>query len=708
MTISMSTPAAERALSEEQQAIVQSRSEALRVLAFAGTGKTTTLRAYAQARPQQRMLYLAFNRSVAQEARGSFGPHVSCSTIHGLAYRAVGHRFQHKLRNSLRAHQVAAALGLSCRARNDLGLADRALRVLQHFLCSASPDLFSFASSVVPAQRYQQQAVKAAARLWELMADPQDGRVPMLHDGYLKLYQLSRPRLRFDVILLDEAQDTNPVTLAILAEQPCARVFVGDPHQQIYQFRHATNAMAAAGTWDELALTGSFRFGEEIAAAANRLLSVKGEKRQLRGLRSTPAPATKAFLARGNAALFKQAVELVQAGEQLHWCGGLSGYRHDLLLDLWHLQQENRGEIQDRFIASFERFDDLMSYAEAEEVRDIRAWGLLLERRESLGSIPELIAALRRHAVQTLVPGVTAMATAHKSKGLEFGSVQIADDFHALSGLEVPFAEVEDWEYGPSQAPLLWDGEGYRGAVVAAVEEVNISYVAVTRAQGSCTSALWGAPLFNGLAQYLKDHPRYLLVESFEVLKPKKQHAAAVSAEAVVDPESGALEGEVPRVPTDVLVSAGEPAAVVAATPVPAAGAPAVVGTELTLVWFQGALAASHVEVVTSHYARKYPLLRWEWLLQSCSEERVVTNDPAGVIEALAEAQQLGSAQALFKRFLLDLGLVQQVSGVDQLTEAVVAGEDQQEGSAARGVGKQPGRYSMRKQLAGFWSRVSS
>jgi hypothetical protein len=104
----------------------------------------------------------------------------------------------------------------------------------------------------------------------------------------------------------------------------------------------------------------------------------------------------------------------------------------------------------------------------------------------------------------------------------------------------------------------------------------------------------------------------------------------------------------------------------------PAAETPVVAGAEPALVWYQGALAASHVEVVTSHYARKYPLLRWDWLLQACSEERVVTNDPAGVIKAVAEAQQLGSAQALFMRFLLDLGLVLQVSGAEHGSEPVV------------------------------------
>jgi hypothetical protein len=35
--------------------------------------------------------------------------------------------------------------------------------------------------------------------------------VKMIHDGYLKLYQLSRPQLdQYDIILIDEAQDLTP------------------------------------------------------------------------------------------------------------------------------------------------------------------------------------------------------------------------------------------------------------------------------------------------------------------------------------------------------------------------------------------------------------------------------------------------------------------------------------------------------------------
>ena len=56
----------------------------------------------------------------------------------------------------------------------------------------------------------------------------------MTHAGYLKLFQLSRACLSrtYDVIMLDEAQDSNPcIASIVLRETGCARILVGDSHQ---------------------------------------------------------------------------------------------------------------------------------------------------------------------------------------------------------------------------------------------------------------------------------------------------------------------------------------------------------------------------------------------------------------------------------------------------------------------------------------------
>ena len=69
-----------------------------------------------------------------------------------------------------------------------------------------------------------------------------------------------------DFILLDEAQDTNPVVLDVLRRQSAQMVYVGDKYQQIYEWRGAVNAMEQMATDGVTYLTMSFRFGPVIAA----------------------------------------------------------------------------------------------------------------------------------------------------------------------------------------------------------------------------------------------------------------------------------------------------------------------------------------------------------------------------------------------------------------------------------------------------------
>jgi len=94
---------------------------------------------------------------------------------------------------------------------------------------------------VVPATdvvKIRSQGVGFAQLLWAKMSDLKDLSVKMTHSGYLKLYQLSRPDLSrdYDIILLDEAQDSNPTVADVVLRQSCPKILVGDSHQAIYSF----------------------------------------------------------------------------------------------------------------------------------------------------------------------------------------------------------------------------------------------------------------------------------------------------------------------------------------------------------------------------------------------------------------------------------------------------------------------------------------
>lgn len=74
-----------------------------------------------------------------------------------------------------------------------------------------------------------QNYVVDAQFLWNKMKDLKCTNVKMSHDGYLKLYQLSHPKLKnFDCILIDEAQDLTPGTYTCILVVNPRRMSVSD------------------------------------------------------------------------------------------------------------------------------------------------------------------------------------------------------------------------------------------------------------------------------------------------------------------------------------------------------------------------------------------------------------------------------------------------------------------------------------------------
>ncbi|MCD4735578.1 MAG: hypothetical protein K8R53_06010, partial [Bacteroidales bacterium] len=100
---------------EQQQAIDYFNThESLRLNAFAGTGKTTTL--YFMAHSTNRTgIYLAFNRGIVDDAADKFPSNVWCKTIHGLALNATPAAYtanKDKVFGTLKSHHIVTSLNL--------------------------------------------------------------------------------------------------------------------------------------------------------------------------------------------------------------------------------------------------------------------------------------------------------------------------------------------------------------------------------------------------------------------------------------------------------------------------------------------------------------------------------------------------------------------------------------------------------------------
>ena len=229
-------------LTAEQKKIINESSDKARIIAFAGTGKTSTLVALAQSRPQKKFLYIAFNRRVKLEAESKFPSNVECKTMHALAFADVGRSYQEsgKLTNKIKPFQVEEFA-------DNMYLISQILATIRNFCHSKHGAINdgNVPESVEGAAR--DKIIYHAEKLWKRMVDKADP-MKIEHDVYFKIAQLSGQLARrlnlYDSVLLDEAQDANPAMLAALQEANGSVIAVGDPHQAIYGFRGCYDAFA--------------------------------------------------------------------------------------------------------------------------------------------------------------------------------------------------------------------------------------------------------------------------------------------------------------------------------------------------------------------------------------------------------------------------------------------------------------------------------
>lgn len=478
---------------DEQQAAADAfhAGQHLALQAGAGTGKTTTLAELARA-TRRRGRYLAYNRAIAQDAHARFPATVSCKTAHALAYAAIGHRYTHRLNSPRRpAWQMGHALGITKAVRigqrdvSQKTLSNSALRTVARFCHTADT---AVARHHVPRLRGLEDTklhteladhiVPFARKAWTDLQNPDDGTVRFEHDHYLKIWALTQPRIDTDFLLLDEAQDTNPVVEQIfLAQRDHAQlVMVGDSAQAIYDWRGAKDVMTGFdGT--QLALSQSFRFGPHLAAEANRWLAIADAPIRLTGTDTVPTdlgPVTRpdAVLCRTNVGAMAQAMNFLAAGHKVGLVGGGDSLRALALAaqDLKDGRRTNHPEL-----VLFATWGELQDYASHDPAgRDLQPLVDLVDTHGT-GTILDAVAQfVSEESAEVIV------STAHKAKGREWACVRIADDF-------TPPKDSDQKDV---------DGRTIPGPIENS--EARLAYVAVTRTRQR---------LDMGGLSWIDDHP---------------------------------------------------------------------------------------------------------------------------------------------------------------------------------------------------------
>lgn len=417
--------------------------------ALAGSGKTSTLQLIASEAGSRRGLYAAFNKAIATEAQQKFrGTSVVAKTMHALAFRDFGARMRDRLseRRIVQWSEKAEILGINDRMvfPADHGASAGALsrqqivgvvtKTITAYMQSThdriTPDLVVMPPTLEglkPAYEVEFRAkiVEYAQVYWDDLTWAQ-GRMKYDHGAYFKEYALSNPRLPFDFIMLDEAQDSDPLTVQIISNQDAQVITVGDAYQSIYGWRGATNAM---DSFDgaHAALTMSFRFGDKIADYANSWLELMGADLRLRGAPDRLSSVFRAekrvpdaVLTRTNAGAIWEIVQAQDLGLSTS-IAGAGKAREIKELAKGALDLQEKGHTSHPELESFQSWGDVVTWAASDDGEDLRPLVEVIEKYTPRKVVRAIDACVDE--------GRVTVSTAHVSKGLEWIQVKIADDF---------------------------------------------------------------------------------------------------------------------------------------------------------------------------------------------------------------------------------------------------------------------------------------
>ena len=476
-------------LTVEQQNVLETNSD-LVINAVAGSGKTTTLIAYAKTRPvQSRILYLAFNKTVKSEAIQKFSEaglqNVKVETAHSLAFDWVIRHSPYKVVQGYKSHEWCDILDIRTGDRHtDFILASHVNKFIS-FFCNSKADRvqeLDYAATIADtkAATFVKNFYTYIERFTrEALAKMDKAEIAVTHDFYLKKFQLTRPVLPYDYILFDEGQDASAAMLDVFLQQPAVKIIVGDMHQQIYGWRYAINSLQQV-SFPVYHLSNSFRFDDEIALVANKILAWKKHLHEAPAVKiigaGTPSGNhnTKAVLGRTNLNLLLQAITRWQRGQinSLYFEGNINSYTFAdegaSLYDVLNLYNGKTAGIRDKLIAEMKSMGELQDYIDKTEDNSL---AMIVEVVKEFGNkLPSLINDLKSHHTASKQEADMIFSTVHRCKGMEYDEVTLLNDFITEEKLQRYIGQ-----YGGEKMNTV---DRNRLA-----EEINILYVAATRAR---------------------------------------------------------------------------------------------------------------------------------------------------------------------------------------------------------------------------------
>lgn len=472
------------------KACLSGNHKLVKINAVSGAGKTATLVEVSNALINHRGSqlsgqYLAYNKSISEEASLKFPKSISCNTVHSMAYQ-----------NTVNSKQINFNLVVGQFKPKDIK--ERMAYERKCLLHGYIEEFFlsSFlAFKDFGLQEYVQLDLKEISLCEKYINKMKDGVIECTHGFYLKLYHMLIANkilipAELDLLMLDEAGDTNAVILEVFRILPAKlKIMVGDVQQNIYSFNNTINGFKVMENEGiSLELSQSFRVADYIAEAVKSFSDVYLEEdMSFQGMnyQSVPAIKSSAFIARTNSTLVGAMIEMNRSRTpyNITRSAGQIFQLPLILLNLkpnapiWDPAYKFLEEDANHYFESQElqhEYSSVIGYVKSVHSDDIgisSACNIIVKYGPS--AIYSAYADAKKHQAGDTKHKVT-LTTAHSSKGLEWDEVTLMTDMNdKLTDVLEKYTQKKEQTGIPFYDLMSNESQ----------EEFRLYYVACTRAR---------------------------------------------------------------------------------------------------------------------------------------------------------------------------------------------------------------------------------
>lgn len=433
------------------------KSEILIINACAGSGKTFTLNEIASANPNKKFLYLAFNKNIVEDMKKKAKKNIDVKTLHSLAFSFARKKIGKM--NFINSYTI--------------------FDIEKFFPNQTSEELFLILKDfndflINDEKEFKNNYIK---KLWNLVLTR---KLDFIHNFYLKyyfLYEESKNLVKkYDFILLDEAQDTNSIMLNIVLNNNCSKILVGDTFQNIYGFNQTINAIETVQADYKKILSKSFRSKQEILNYADYFLLKYTKKNKVKmtsniSNKEKNEIKNKSYIMRTNAGIIEFLDKIKYDKNIEQYC--LLKNPDDifqLVFDILNFRSNRFSYISKRnsFLLNFNSMLELKNYAKEVFDNNLNRVLILIDKKYDFKVLNSL--AIKLYNKKNKENIFFYITNSHISKGLEWDSVELYNDFPNLNKLQNEIKKEKNLEKKQEMEFFL-------------EQEVNLFYVAITRAK---------------------------------------------------------------------------------------------------------------------------------------------------------------------------------------------------------------------------------